>query len=618
MVFLAIFLIIAFSGSVFGAVVLDKKFGQMLPLTMFSIVMVVYIFGLAGLLKIGVYAVFTLATVLYLLSALKAFKDKKFRQYISNIITPGAVFTLLVTVVFLSGTIGMRAFQWDEISHWVSCVKRMYIANDFTSNPQLHAIFQSYPPAMSVLQYTAMVIKGEFAEWATYFCYFFFSVSLFAPFFEKFKIKNVFRIAALGFGLMLAIISFNQEAFVTAYIDLFLSLMFGFMIAYSFCFDCVEDKLCNATFALAAATTVLSKDAGMLFAVFMCIAFAVAYIAENKGGLKNKKMVQFVPVITPFAALMFAKFSWKMNLVADGSVLRFDGSYDFGEFITILMGKDGGYRSDVLKSFTDTFFSSLPSETTFTIDYNILIIIAIVGFGVLLHLYGNRSAHRDITRKTIVVFSVVTAAVYVVGMLASYMYKFSEFEALKLASVDRYMTILLTAFVVAEILILTDYLSESKSGRGYIYVLATVYILFSLANTSYVKQLTQRVFINRSIDMTQGYEPLAEKVSALGLGDKKVALMAQGDSGYIGLLYAYYLYPVNVDTSVGYDPYAAAQTPQNYIQSLVDNGYEYIILYNFGETFSEDYADIFADGSTAERECIYTIDGESMKLVKLA
>jgi len=148
-------------------------------------------------------------------------------------------------------------------------------------------------------------------------------------------------------------------------------------------------------------------------------------------------------------------------------------------------------------------------------------------------------------------------------------------------------------------------------------LLAAVSFAFSLANTNYVKQLTQRVFINRSIEMTQGYQPLAEKAAGLELDGKKVAIAAT-DDGYVGLLYAYYLYPANVDSNVGYNPYTAGSTPQEYVETLADNGYEYLILYSFGETFPTDYAEIFAEGSSIEKEAVYRIDKTNLKLVKMA
>lgn len=615
MSFIILFFAAVFSGSVYGAVCLNRKFGEMMPVTLFASVITVYVCGLAGFLKSGVYVAAAASAILYLLAAARMIKERAFKKYISNLITPASIFAVVVIAVFLYGTVGMRAFQWDEISHWASCVKRMYISNDFTSNPSIHAIFQSYPPAMAILQYSAMVIKGEFADWVIYLCYFVFSMALFMPFLEKLNIKHIAKNVALVCGLILIIISLNQEAFVTAYVDLFLSLMFAFLIAYLFCFDCEKDKLCNITLALAAAITVLTKDAGMLFAAFMSIGFVLSCIAEKGVRNINIRSAENYLWFSPLAAALAAKLSWKINLIADKSVVRFDGEYNFAEFIGILAGKDGGYRSDVLKKFCDVFFSSVPSESVFTIDYNFLIMAAFAALAAVVA-FANRTDCKDNRKRKIIFAStVVTAAVYVGGMLASYMYKFSEYEALKLASVDRYMSILLTAAAVAAMLIFITLVAKNNSGNTKIYILAAVYLMFSLVNTNYVKQLTQRVFINRSIEQTQKYEAVTAKVQSLNIGDKKIAVTAQGDDGYIGLMYAYTVYPANVDSSVGYDPVGSGQTAQEYIDSLVDNGYDYLILYNFDDEFAELCAPLMADGSAMVKEGIYRVDHQSKTLV---
>lgn len=615
MFFILLFAIVFSNGSIYAAACHNKKYGEVLPITLFSFVITVYFFGLFGFLRQGVYFACMIAFALYAVSIAKVVKEKNFKTAFSNIITPASIFLCVICAIFISGTLGMKVFQWDELSHWASCVKRMYVAGEFYSNPSLNALFQSYPPAMAVLQYGAMVLKGEYAEWVLYLCYAFFSLALFMPFFEKMQHRTVVKNAVLMMSVIMVIISLEQEAFVKTYIDLFLSLLVAFLAAYLFCFDCVNDRLSNLTFACGAAVLVLTKDAGMFFAIAMVIAFVASYLLENKGRIKEFGKAEWLNLSLPFAAMLIAKLSWSAHLRISGSVARFDGKYSIPEFIGILFGKDVGYKTAVKENFADMFFNSYPStDNYFSVDYGFLVCCALLALFALVVIYNQKSKEGALRRNTVLATLCISSVIYIIGTLASYIYKFTEYEASILASYSRYMLILLITLVVCAFLTAIYMLSQTNK-YNWIYLLVAVYMAVALVNSNYVKQLTGKVFINRSIEMTQEYQELVEKVDNLNLSDERVAVVAQGDSGYIGLMLTYCLYPVEVDTSFGYSPvFQDSYSAREYAEDLINNDYQYLILYKTDNLFAEQFSDVFENPDDISAKGVYYINPETKTL----
>ena len=118
-------LFIILCGGIAGAVFSRKPFEECLPLHMMGLVVVLYVFGLAGHLKAGVYAIAVAAPAICIACAGTILKQKNYKEVAGRLFTPA--FFLFILLFCLIGYLdkGMVAWDWDEFSHWMDSVKTM-------------------------------------------------------------------------------------------------------------------------------------------------------------------------------------------------------------------------------------------------------------------------------------------------------------------------------------------------------------------------------------------------------------------------------------------------------------------------------------------------------------
>ena len=134
------------SGSVLCAAVWGKKYEEVLPVTCSALVLLLFLFGIAGILKAGVLFVCFLGAAIYIFSAIYIFHNKCHSIFLEKFFTPGffVFFILLLAACCLN--IGKMAENWDEFSHWIDIVKVMATLDDFGTHPGSGSAFMSYPP----------------------------------------------------------------------------------------------------------------------------------------------------------------------------------------------------------------------------------------------------------------------------------------------------------------------------------------------------------------------------------------------------------------------------------------------------------------------------------------
>ena len=143
--------LILLSGSIFLALVFNKKIGKTFILYIISIIFILYIFGLFKILKFGVYFIEILSFLLMIFNLIIFFKKRqKFKELIFG--KELIIFTFFYGFLIILHR-GRLFTVWDEFSHWGDVVRAMFDINDFATNPNSLSTFKSYPPAISLFQY---------------------------------------------------------------------------------------------------------------------------------------------------------------------------------------------------------------------------------------------------------------------------------------------------------------------------------------------------------------------------------------------------------------------------------------------------------------------------------
>ncbi len=615
------------SFGVFCTAFFGRKIEETLPLSLFVYLLFVYIFGLAGFLHFGVILANVLAVVLLAVSAVKIIKNKNFTGFISNIITPASIFMALACALFAYGFAGMKVYRWDEYSHWASCVKRMFRYHEFCSNPALGAWFQSYPPAMAILQYAAMIIRGEWADWTLYFVYGFFCIALVVPFFSGAGFKKVASNGAVMLSAAYIITVFQPEAFASVYIDVFLSFITAFLMAYLFVHDCFSDRFCALTFSLGLMVLVLTKEAGVLFAVVLSATYFVIFALANKDRLLPVKPSVWRKGLFPAAAVAAAKLSWRLKLAVDGAVIQFDGKYNISEFVSIVFGREKGYRTTVFKNFKSAFFNTTVGDYRFlAVSYAAVTGIMLVLIIAVAYLYRQKYPSFSLRYNAVCAAVCLSAVVYIVGLPASYMYKFSEYEAVKLASLDRYMMIIMLALALTIIFSVRKYvINMDKITLPCVFV--CLYMAVCLANSNYMTRMLSRDFVNTSTKEVAAFAEIMDKISSCDDAEN-IAVISQGDTGYTMLTFMYHLYPINIEATVPYSMTADSRplyegdiwtvtsyTARDFIRNMESSGCDYVAVINLSPGFADEYASVFESPDDIAANSLYKFDRKQKKLI---
>ena len=351
------FLIIC-SGSVFAMAAFDSRFERVLPLTCLSAIMLVYLFGICGWLKGGVYAVLAAAAVLYVLAAVCVIRRRRLKKFLWGFVSPQFIAFALIYAALIYLNYGKLPVHDDELSHWADIVKAMTWLNDFGTNPASNSLFKSYLPGMAVFQYLfekvhLMLEPGaDFSDWRLYLAYQTLYAACILPFFGSLRFKRPLSAVLSLFAVFFAPLVVFPTFFAVLQIDGFVAVLAGCGFA-SVASEGDKDGLYNARILLTVAALVLMKDVGLLFAIMLAAVFVIDTLLRNKQ--PDGRKCAFAALGAEAAAAV-PKLLWNNNISANKVERMFGGKVDVPALAAVLTGKDASWRSDVLQNYVHKLF----------------------------------------------------------------------------------------------------------------------------------------------------------------------------------------------------------------------------------------------------------------------
>lgn len=356
--------------SLFGVSCFKLKNEYVIPITCMSMGALLFLFGTAGFLRAGVYMLLALSAASVAISVWVCARRGSWHETARNLFTPAAV--LFVAAYLIAGfcCAGWLASTWDEFSHWADIVKVMSYINDFGTNPASNSMFQNYPPAMALFQYFFQVIyqllsvPGSFSEWRLLFAYQVYVAALLVPFLSigiAEDVSPVKRAITAVFRAVVSLISLSlfdlSSIFHTIYIDSFVGIAAATAFVHSITW---QEKECSVyrdlVVFLTCFTLVLSKDVGLLFAIFAVVLNAVTHIRVRRSaapdGVKpHFDWHEFCFWLLSAACIAVPEFLWKLNIQLDHATVMFSAPYDFGVLLSVLAGNDTSYRAQVFANY---------------------------------------------------------------------------------------------------------------------------------------------------------------------------------------------------------------------------------------------------------------------------
>lgn len=614
-----LFMIIS-SGGVLCAAKGCKRYEELLPITCSSIVIVLFLCGIMKQLQLGVYLIVGLSVLLYIATVMVIVKHKSIRTFIANCFTPAfwcfALFFAIVTVC----NYGKLADGWDEFSHWMDIVKVMTTLNDFGTNPDSASMFQSYPPGIALFQYFVQKINGMatgelFSEWMVYTAFQIFFVAFFLPFFNKLQYKKPGVIIITAVSVFLAPMIFFADLYTKSYIDPMLGILSGTGLATVF-LTSKKDKLYAAKILLTIAMLVLAKDAGLMFAAFVAVAYLIDMMCWDKSKTRQQKVVYAVLSVI---ALLGPKILWNYNIESNHAMVLFSAPIDFADLSRVLTGKVYSYRTTTVKNFLHAIPSTTTSLGNTGISLNYIAFLAAIMCGIYLICKAWKKKGILPVGKGVLVVAVtsVQTIVYILGICVSYMYKFNEGEAVSLASFVRYMNVGYLSIWLVLVIMVLYYLQENQEKSSVAFLVFTVMVCISPLEEVCDYFLREHVIYSKEVRAP--YEEICNKIQHEVEPGSSIYIVSQEDNG---IDYWIIRYSVRPNTVPEYFTWSIAEEREEWDyetraisaiqwQEELCARYDYVVLYKINDPFINSYGDIFAEPDAILGNALYKVNKES-------
>lgn len=608
---LILFFLVIMSGSFCGSVLFNKRFEGTLTFTIVFYVILSFLMGIIGLLRYSVYLVLIISFVFYAVGAVGLFKKRNFREFVLNFFTPGLFVFLIISLVVLRGIRGKVFTDSDEFSHWGDVVKVMVQTGYFGSNPGSGSIFKSYPPGISLFQYLFECIGGlvtgaEFTEWYCYFALDILYATTVLPVCRFISFRNVLGIGIIILAMLGLPYVYFEPSYVTLYAELLLGFMFGGLLLDLLWSD-DDDVLFDMRFLLSLSFMVLAKDSGLLFSIML----AIAYIF-----VRRKRIY----ILFAALAVFLPKLLWSIDNAVNGVAKSFGNSFDFISFINVVLGKEAGYRKEVMSNFGQELIYNYIHLGDFGlyISYFLMALVLLVLSSVLIYLAYRKSMFSK--RRAIVTVSgiFVIFVVYMFGLMLTYMYKFSAEEALELVSFYRYVIIVYLGLSIFVVYGLTVFIE--KAGYNLLFNFIVVGMLVLCVPLSSIRVFFSGAYIGASRTLRSEIQEYIDLSNQLMEKDSKVWFIYEDAAdSEARLAYKFGIRPNIVDGDasirVKEEEGSSTYTAGMWMDELIGSGYDYVAPYYIDDRFIEDYGELFINIDEIGDGRIYQVDKINRKLV---
>jgi hypothetical protein len=606
-----------------------------LPTALFGITAVLYLFAVSNMLFVGFWVVLAGVATATLVSVAMLIKDRELVAHLKSLLTPGlAIFFSLALFSFLL-TRGMQLSSWDEFSHWGTIVKATFLFDAVGPYNPVELGFRSYPPSLSLFEYFVTKLGGSWLEGNIFWAYQLIIWSLFTPFLAQLTWRRWGQILVVVPLVFISPLAFFNSLNVTL-IDPLLGMLFGYALAIAYVGNILQWRLALHV-GLAIFMLTLAKDAGTFMAALVVVLYLVRLLAAKKINPEEWSWKRFAILGSiPTLSLVASNQSWAALVGARVETPAFQSPIDIGAFFGALRGEGPAYWQEILTTF-GFGVSNYPINTDGALAIPQLQLIVI--FAIVLATFEWLVSKRMGRRFGLALLGTVTigAAVYTYGLLVLYLFRFGDYEAVRLASYERYLGtywagIALFVALVAIWLLAGSSSSQTVSGAkattgGISELVAAGVVVLSLFVLSPVQKLGE-FLANPHVYSSQvraQFEPVLEQAKKAGIepGDK-VWIIAQHTTGFEYWVMRYSLMQNETNSgtwSLGSkadenDVWTVEKSASAWAQELAD--YDYVVVLRSTESFAQEFGDLFGNQSDVTSSSVFRVEDDrgSISLTK--
>lgn len=497
---------IIFSFAVTFTIILQRRFEQVLPISIVSIALIIYISGMFDNLALGttiVNVLTILGLIFFIFIVIKKDSEKKLKEMVNNIFTPGFLIYVLLfgASIFFSKN---RIFEeYDEFNHWAVIIKNMFIYNTYGTNAESIVTFNDYPPFTAIFQFLFLSVQKIYREdiiiMAQNVLYF----SIIIPITKNLKWNFKGWVKSILLIVFMPMIFF-ENFYLEILVDGMLGVMFAYTIYSSYEKEQTKQKYLNILAGLI--MLALTKTTGIALAILAILIIVVKSIASyRKNKQEASKEIKLILICSLIISLLTGMWYIKVN--------HAEKTWNLEKINTDNMDRD---ESNVTKSFIKTLFT----EQNIT-DKKITVVETICLFGVIILLMDDKLKENDYRYYSIAML--ICIPIYLIGMLLIYLKLFDPGEAIILACFERYISTILLAIVAFQAYVIEDKNHENNYKQS----LVIIFIIVAMLPISNIeeKYIEGKAYIRKSVLVRNMNTELKNYKSQLNDEDKILYLI---------------------------------------------------------------------------------------------
>ncbi len=305
------------------SIVLDKDAGEMLPFTVFSIILYLYFFYCVNLFRVGTMLLFPVLGAFLVYAAVRAVQGK---ISLKKKLTPAFAVFCCTSAFFLLYTADNYSINWDELRVWSAIPKAIYETKELQLGTGALVFdtpgynMQTYPPALPLFANYFLAAARTFAESYIFLAYAVFVSAITVSPFRNLTWKQWYLLPFAFIFVTCApfVLTLHGGDYSYFYEALFIDPVLGFAAGYVFYLATskpFESRFSIIRFALALGVLVIIKDSAIMFALLSVLFALCIRRAEEKTSLT----ALLRDVLLPAGLMCLCYFVWKGLLSYFGS-----------------------------------------------------------------------------------------------------------------------------------------------------------------------------------------------------------------------------------------------------------------------------------------------------------
>lgn len=408
------------------------------------------------------------------------------RKFRFSLPTPGLIVFLIGLVWSALSTLNTVSYAWSDVSHWMRYVKALVADGSYPTmltHPEIS--YSSYPPGSALfishlLEHLPQKYLSGKAICAMRILQLACISAVVSPL-EKVQCrKSVQTIAALFIGaIIFSLLPYND----TIMVDLLLGLFAAALL--SVCLYAKQDSASLAVLVPASACLCLIKNSSLIFLFFALIFYLV--LEKRKGNIGKKALIGSLAMIAG-AAITFG--GWTIySHAAYPDVESSSQALSLSRYISIFISHSPEFYPQLLAAFFKLLL--YPGLCVSLVFWTVL-----AGLGAAM-----LSAKRFVPKAhyhhllTCISLILIFDVVYIISLLLSYTFSFTEKEALIAASFDRYFASVLVSHIAVCFYIILELFSampKRQYAAGLLAALTICVAILAAVPLFSLHQMTER------------------------------------------------------------------------------------------------------------------------------